>query len=65
VFLSYHLRHLGKRDRDEADFEALLDQLADCGYGWLPPEGVRAELERMQAMAGRRRLLRLFGRGGR
>ncbi len=32
---------------EEADFESLLDELEDSGYGWLRPEGVRRELEQM------------------
>jgi hypothetical protein len=30
-----------------ADFEGLLRQLSHLGYGWLRPDGVRAELEKM------------------
>jgi WD40 repeat protein len=32
----------------EEDFRHLLDTLADAGFGWLRPEGVRAELQRMR-----------------
>ncbi len=35
---------------DEGDFESRLHQLEDAGYGWLQPEGVRRELERMAAV---------------
>jgi len=31
----------------EEDFMAFLDTLANVGYGWLRPEGVRRELEKM------------------
>lgn len=34
---------------DEPDFGALLHTLQDAGYGWLWPEGVRKQLERMVA----------------
>jgi WD40 repeat protein/serine/threonine protein kinase len=47
LFISVHTRRSGTAAWSEADFEELLDHLADCGYGWLRPEGVRAELERM------------------
>lgn len=33
----------------EDDFKSLLDGLADAGYGWLRPGGVRNELMRMDA----------------
>jgi WD40 repeat protein len=42
--------HRFKRHRPswtEEDFQRLLHQLEDGGYGWLRPEGVRTELERM------------------
>jgi len=44
---------------DEADFDSLLHALQDAGYGWLRPEGIRRQLERMVArqsrMSNRRR----------
>jgi hypothetical protein len=37
----------------EADFQDLLYSLGCAGYGWLKPEGVRRELERMAAERGK------------
>jgi WD40 repeat protein len=37
----------------EADFQDLLYSLGCAGYGWLKPEGVRKELERMAAERGK------------
>ncbi len=40
----------GGRPRwSEDDFKGLLHSLGCAGYGWLQPEGVRRELERMTA----------------
>jgi len=39
----------GKPSWAEAHFRRLLDQLGCAGYGWLRPEGVRRELEKMAA----------------
>ncbi len=32
---------------DEAEFDGLIEDLRDAGFGWLRPDGVRRELERM------------------
>ncbi|MGB0384179.1 MAG: hypothetical protein ACPGWR_05070 [Ardenticatenaceae bacterium] len=37
----------GKPTWSEEDFQGLLRQLQYAGYGWLRPEGVRAELMQM------------------
>lgn len=37
----------GQPSWDEDDFQRLLRELRHAGYGWLRPEGVRAELARM------------------
>ena len=37
----------------EDDFQRLLYTLGCAGYGWLRPEGVRRELERMAAEKGK------------
>jgi WD40 repeat protein len=45
-----HGKNLFKKDRPsytEADFQKLLVELGYRGYGWLRPEGVRAELEKI------------------
>jgi hypothetical protein len=41
------LTHRGKPSWNEKEFEALIRQLQHVGYGWLRPEGVRNELDRM------------------
>ena len=41
--------HTGKPVWTEAQFQDLLRGLAEAGFGWLRPPGVRAELERMAA----------------
>ncbi|MFB8138560.1 WD40 repeat domain-containing protein [Streptomyces parvus] len=42
AFLAWHPPRLADRDVD-----TLLGRLRDAGYGWLRPEGVRAQLDRM------------------
>jgi len=55
VFLTIHTPYAGgmiRRDKPawtEDDFRRLLDRLGCAGYGWLRPEGVRRELEKMAA----------------
>jgi hypothetical protein len=39
----------GRAAWNDEDFEQLLDTLAFAGYGWLCPEGVRRDLEKMAA----------------
>ncbi|MDB9313231.1 hypothetical protein PN462_08980 [Spirulina sp. CS-785/01] len=39
-------RH-GQPQWTEEDFQNLMKQLGEAGYGWLSPEGVRAQLEAM------------------
>ena len=41
-----------KPEWGEEDFQKLLTDLGYCGYGWLRPEGVRRELEKMAAQRG-------------
>jgi len=41
------ISRVGKPSWNEADFKKLLDDLSYRGYGWLRPEGVRRELEKM------------------
>ncbi|MGW7041171.1 WD40 repeat domain-containing serine/threonine protein kinase [Streptomyces avermitilis] len=49
---------------DLSAFDRLLDQLPYAGYGWLRPEGVRAELMRTaKRRDGWRRRLRMFSTG--
>ena len=43
------LTRRGRPSWDDAEFERLLDTLGCAGYGWLRPEGVRRELEKMTA----------------
>jgi hypothetical protein len=43
------LTRRGKPVWSEADFQRLLYTLGCAGYGWLRPEGVRRELEKMAA----------------
>jgi len=43
------LSRAGRPVWNEADFQELLYQLGCCGYGWLRPEVIRKELERMTA----------------
>jgi predicted NACHT family NTPase len=43
------LTHRGKPSWTEDDFRHLLEKLGCAGYGWLRPEGVRRELEKMAA----------------
>ena len=54
VFLSLHtpcgpngISRVGTPIWTEEDFQQLLTELGYCGYGWLRPEGVQRELERM------------------
>jgi WD40 repeat protein len=54
-FLTHHtpcdanLSRRGKPAWKEDDFRGLLDRLGCAGFGWLRPEGVRRELEKMAA----------------
>ena len=41
------LTRAGKPRWSEKDFGGLLHTIACAGYGWLDPEGIRRELERM------------------
>jgi hypothetical protein len=41
------LTRRGTPEWTEEDFRGLLDTLGCAGYGWLKPEGVRRELEKM------------------
>ena len=41
------LTRRGRPSWTEEDFQGLIRQLQYSGLGWLRPEGVRAELERM------------------
>jgi hypothetical protein len=41
------LTHRGTPTWSEEDFQCLLRQLLNFGYGWLRPEGVRRQLEQM------------------
>ena len=43
------LTRSGKPRVTKADFQQLLHTLGCAGYGWLRPEGVRRELEKMAA----------------
>jgi WD40 repeat protein/serine/threonine protein kinase len=54
IFLTLHtpygpdgLSRVGKPQWTEEDFQKLLQELGYRGYGWLRPEGVRRELEKM------------------
>jgi len=54
IFLTLHtpygrdgLSRVGKPQWTEKDFQKLLQELGYRGYGWLRPEGVRRELEKM------------------
>jgi len=47
--ISLALTRRGKPDWAEEDFQQLLYILSCAGYGWLRPEGVRRELEKMAA----------------
>jgi len=54
IFLTLHtpygpdgLSRIGKPKWTEEDFQKLLQELGYRGYGWLRPEGVRRELEKM------------------
>ena len=55
AFLTVHtpyaddLVRRGKPSWTEDDFCRLLDKLGCAGYGWLRPEGVRRELDKMAA----------------
>jgi WD40 repeat protein/serine/threonine protein kinase len=51
LFMAIHYQHSASTAWSDEEFQALLDHLADCGYGWLRPEGVRAELERIRVLA--------------
>ncbi|MDG4857657.1 protein kinase [Streptomyces sp. T-3] len=44
TFLAWHPAPLADRDVD-----TLLERLGDAGYGWLRPDGVRAQLQRLAA----------------
>jgi hypothetical protein len=41
------LKREGKPIWTEEDFQQLLHTVACAGYGWLRPEGIRRELEKM------------------
>ncbi|NEO26001.1 MAG: hypothetical protein F6K03_03660 [Kamptonema sp. SIO4C4] len=41
------LTRYGKAQWTEEDFQNLMKQLGEAGYGWLTPEGVRSQLEAM------------------
>ncbi|TVQ61246.1 MAG: hypothetical protein EA366_03210 [Spirulina sp. DLM2.Bin59] len=43
------LKRLGEPHWTEADFQGLLEELGQAGYGWLDPEKVRQELEHLKA----------------
>ncbi|SHN47005.1 protein kinase domain-containing protein [Cryptosporangium aurantiacum] len=45
------LRRHGRPSWTEDDFQRLLRDLRYAGYGWLSPDGVRAELERMTGVS--------------
>ncbi len=47
--IQYALTKQGKPSWSEQDFQGLIKQLQHAGYGWLRPEGVRRELEKMAA----------------
>ena len=47
--VAHALRRCGKPSWTADDFERLLGTLAAAGYGWLRPEGVRRELDKMAA----------------
>jgi WD40 repeat protein len=54
IFLTLHtpyapdgLSRVGKPQWTEEDFQKLLQELGYRGYGWLRPEGVRRDLEKM------------------
>jgi hypothetical protein len=47
--LTLALTRCGKPTWTEDDFRCLLDRLGCAGYGWLRPEGVRRELDKMAA----------------
>ena len=46
------LTRAGKPNWTEEDFRGLLHTIACAGYGWLRPEGIRRELERMAESRG-------------
>jgi len=46
-FLSPLHMHVRKPEWTEEDFQKLLTELQHRGYGWLRPEGVRHQLEKM------------------
>jgi len=59
IFLTLHtpygpdgLSRVGKPQWTEEDFQKLLQELGYRGYGWLRPEGVRRELEKMARERG-------------
>jgi hypothetical protein len=43
------LTRCGKPTWTDQDFQLLVERLSRAGYGWLRPEGVRRELEKMAA----------------
>ena len=43
------ISRIGKPQWSGEDFDGLIQQLQYSGYGWLKPEGVRRELEKMTA----------------
>jgi len=45
--ITLSLTRTGKPKWTEDDFQRLLKTLGQAGYGWLRPEGVRAQLETM------------------
>ena len=56
TFLTLHcafgkdgLTRVGKPEWTEGDFQQLLTDLQYSGYGWLRPEGVRRQLEKMKS----------------
>ncbi len=50
--LTLALTRAGRPNWTDEDFKRLLTTLGDAGYGWVRPEGVRRELQRMAAEHG-------------
>jgi len=67
------LTHCGKPSWNEHEFDALIRRLQYAGYGWLRPEGIQRELEKMTKELEDRKespktvekfwISRLFGKG--